>query len=107
MEIMSESDSDRLSVNRFFSFPFIVFLNPMKFFSNPMKILSNPSQFFNYRRNHQSYHGRLQCLFSKFGEVQETNANIETYENIERCNMNMIYVLNKPSLFMILERFDG
>ena len=45
MEIMSESDSDRLSVNRFFSFPSLVFLNPMKFFSNPIKIPSNPSQF--------------------------------------------------------------
>ena len=45
MEIMSESDSDRLSVNRFFSFPSLVFLNPMKFFSNRMKIPSNPSQF--------------------------------------------------------------
>ena len=39
MEIMSESDSDRLSVNRFFSFPSTVFLNPMKFSQIQWKFL--------------------------------------------------------------------
>ena len=52
--------------------------------SAPWHWLHHPN-FPNYRRNHQSHHGRLQCLFSKFREVQETYANIETstYANIE------------------------
>ena len=42
MEIMSESDSDRLSVNRFFSFPSMVFLNPIVLKSNENSFKSIP-----------------------------------------------------------------